>query len=304
MVAMDSLEKRLGLVVRAAEAGTLQWKSVGAQDFAAVPAERGMTMLPFSEEDRRTLDTRLLERRVLREEVAEAQAHSPVLSSATESWLRTQGIAVFENRLIFDAQPPITKEALAAIEHRCAGSVPDELVELWSVCFGGELFYDLSGHFPDVEQPVPVSFRELFYDGSGFYRDLDGWIAHSLELAEDQARERGKPAPDVINPLPFGGFEYNNRAYIELVGEERGAIHYWKQALPPAWNGALKSDSVASIAPSLKALFHQLHVDIEGAPDPYGDVQDILKRLAALTDDEPHRHQEIRAFYLSAKRPG
>lgn len=299
---MDSLEKRLSLVVDIAETGELQWKSVGAQTFAVIPKDGGTTMLAFSGEDRRALDARLLERRELRDEVLEAQAQAPTLSPSMESWLRTKGVAVFEERLIFKAQPPISKDALADIEGRCAGSVPDELRELWSVCFGGELFYDLWGRFPDVDPLVPLSFRELFYDGSGFYRDLSGWIAHSLELAEEQAQERGKPAPDVINPLPFGGFEYNNRAYIELVGQERGAIHYWKQALPPAWNGPLKSDSVARLAPSLKGLFRRLHVGVEQAPDPYGDTQDMLKRLAVLTEDEPHRHAELRAFYLSAKR--
>lgn len=93
---------------------------------------------------------------------------SSTLTAAELTVLRTAGIAVFEDRLILEAQPPIKDAALEKIAATCAGPLPDELVALWRTCFGGRLAYDLRATFNGIE--ASVSFTELFYPKSGRWR--------------------------------------------------------------------------------------------------------------------------------------
>ena len=51
-------------------------------------------------------------------------------------------LAIFEDRLILDAQPPIDNETIHKIEQHLSGPIPEELLELWKVSFGGELDYN------------------------------------------------------------------------------------------------------------------------------------------------------------------
>ena len=99
-------------------------------------------------------------------------------SAAELATLRAHGIVIFADRVIFDAQPPMSDAALATIERQCAGPLPASLVELWRTTAGGSLDYDLSVRTGDGVEAL--SWVELFHDGSDGVRDLQGWIDHEL----------------------------------------------------------------------------------------------------------------------------
>ena len=75
-----------------------------------------------------------------------------------------RGFVLFEDRLIYDAQPPIDEATLAKIEAKCAGPLPEGLKALWRTAFGGSLDYALEVGFGD--QIAEASFTELFYPES------------------------------------------------------------------------------------------------------------------------------------------
>ena len=102
------------------------------------------------------------------------------LTANERAALEPCGLAVFEDRIIYTAQPPIDDAALAAIADKCSGPLPGGLVALWRVAFGGALDYDLRVSFEEHE--AVASFSELFWPGSNGYRDLWGWIEHEEEL--------------------------------------------------------------------------------------------------------------------------
>ncbi|CAB3772315.1 hypothetical protein GQ57_33305 [Burkholderia sp. MSh2] len=177
--------------------------------------------------------------------------------------LRTHGIVLFADRVIFDAQPPMPADQIAAVAACCHGDIPPALLDLWRVTAGGSLDYDLTlemnGHVEGI------SWGELFYNGSDGYRDLQGWIDHELELAEEAAEDDARPWNGRIDALPFGGFEYCDRIYIvtEPGARDCGHVLAWKQGLPPAWRGAMHEDGLETVAPDLYAAFGalQLHAD-------------------------------------------
>ena len=191
------------------------------------------------------------------------------------------GIAVFEGRLILEARPPIDDATLREVGARCAGAIPGELEALWRTCFGGRLAYDLSGSFGGHH--AALSFSELFYPESDGYRDLCGWIDHELALAAEGARERGLSAPTTLEALPFGGFEYLERLYAYVApGTDHGAVLVWQKGLPPAWTFQRNVDSVARLAPSVRALFGLLHLERDPDDDPDGRAVEMLEALDAL----------------------
>ncbi len=87
--------------------------------------------------------------------------------------LRRHQLAVFRDRLVLHAQPPLTAERQRAVEERIGAAVPDGLLALWRIAFGGALDYDLAIRLDHGEQ-VTASFTELFYPGSDHYHDLFG----------------------------------------------------------------------------------------------------------------------------------
>jgi hypothetical protein len=179
--------------------------------------------------------------------------------------LRENGIAIFRGKLILEAQPPITDAQLAEIEARLTSPVPSGLRELWRTAFGGSLEYDLEVAFG--EHRYQASFRELFYPESDGYRDLFGWMDHELELGAEAAEEGGKPPPDTLPVIPFGGFEYLERFYVSLREGEVGKVVVWAQGLPPAWKMTLNADSIAVVADDIDDLFNQLSL----AEDPFAE---------------------------------
>lgn len=201
--------------------------------------------------------------------------------------LRSHGIVLFFDRVIFDAQPPMPTERIAAIEAQCAGPVPAALVALWSHTAGGRLDYDLSVSMNgNVEA---VSWSELFWDGSSGYRDLQGWIEHEQELAAEAADEEGHVWNGKLTHLPFGGFEYLDRIYaVVKPGAEHGSIVAWKRGLPPAWKHALHEDGASTFAPDLRGAFAALHLD----EDPLAPVSDYFsgQSLLEYLDDRCDGH--------------
>lgn len=199
------------------------------------------------------------------------------------------GLAVFEDRVIFEAQPPITQAQLAAIEAKIGRPVPAGLRKLWETSFGGRVGYDLEVEFGD--HVAAFSFAELFYPGADTYRDLPGWIDHELELAEENG------APGRLRFLPFGGFEYLDRLYIGLEAPHEGAVFAWMQGLPSAWALRLHEDSVARIADDIPALFRMLALrhDPFAAGDDYTAGDEAADAIAAVDEIDPALADTFRA---------
>jgi hypothetical protein len=202
------------------------------------------------------------------------------------STLRTHGVVLFADRVIFDAQPPMPAQQIAAVQALCAGPIPETLVALWRQTAGGRLDYDLT--LPMNGNVEGISWSELFWDGSDGYRDLQGWIEHEQEQAREAAADGGAPWSGKITHLPFGGFEYRDRVYAVVdPGAAHGQIVAWKQGLPPAWTHALHEDGLSTIAPDLHGAFAALHLD----EDPLAPTSDYFsgQTLLEYLDD---RHQE------------
>ncbi|WP_175998529.1 SMI1/KNR4 family protein [Burkholderia stabilis] len=201
--------------------------------------------------------------------------------------LRAHGIVLFAGRVIYDAQPPMPADQIAAVQACSHGDLPPALLDLWRTTAGGSLDYDLTvemnGHIE------AISWSELFYNDSDGYRDLQGWIDHELELAEGAAEDHGRAWNGKIDAVPFGGFEYCDRIYVvtEPGAGDHGHVLAWKQGLPPAWRGAMHEDGLATIAADLYAAFGalQLHAD-------------------PLEPDSEHGAGEMLLAYVDERRTG
>ena len=200
------------------------------------------------------------------------------------SQLREHGIVLFADRVIFDARPPMTVEQVAAVQALCAGPIPSELVALWQQTAGGRIDYDLHLRMNGNEESV--SWSELFWNGSDGYHDLQGWIDHERQVAEEAAAAGDQPWDGKLTTLPFGGFEHSDRVYAVVEpGADYGHILAWKQGLPEAWAHALHEDGLTTLAHDLNAAFAVLHLD-EDPLEPAGDYftgQALLEYL-----DERH----------------
>jgi len=204
--------------------------------------------------------------------------------------LRTHHIAVFRDKIILEAQPPITDEQIAEVEARLTGSIPDGLLALWRVAFGGQLDYDLSvdlkGH------RYAASFCELFFPGSDRYRDLWGWIENELELAQEATEGQDVAEPQRLDVLPFGGFEYLERVYVRVGPEGRGKVLLWARGLPPAWKMVLHEDTHDEVADDVGDLFDQLvlegdllagdDLDASHGKEMVGAIDDVRTESPAL----------------------
>jgi hypothetical protein len=220
------------------------------------------------------------------------------------STLRDHGVVLFAGRVIFDAQPPMPEPHIAAVQAQCAGAIPEALRILWQTTAGGRLDYDLSLEMNGNLEAI--SWNELFWNGSDGYHDLQGWIAHELELAEEAAREGGTPWNGKLTHLPIGGFEYTDRIYVVVEpGAEQGQVVAWKKGLPPAWTHALHEDSVNTVATDLHGAFAALHLD----EDPLAPTSDYFsgQTLIEYLDDRHEAHgldldlmDKLLAFYSRA----
>ncbi|GAA3220709.1 hypothetical protein ACFO1B_17130 [Dactylosporangium siamense] len=186
--------------------------------------------------------------------------------------LAEAGIAVFEDRLVLRAQPPVTDEVLAAVASRCAGPLPGALVALWRTTFGGRLHYDLRADLGGHD--VALSFAELFYPDSGAFDDLWGWIDHECALA---AEHRPDWSGRLVH-LPIGGFECYDRVYVRTAeGPDHGAVVAWQEGLPAGWE-LVDGDRAGPLARDLRALFGRLA--LERDPWEAGNTADAELRYA------------------------
>jgi hypothetical protein len=203
------------------------------------------------------------------------------------STLREHGIVLFADRVIFDAQPPMPQQQIDAVQALCSGPLPEALVALWRETAGGRLDYDLSLEMNGNLEGI--SWSELFWNGSDGYNDLQGWIEHEQELAQEAAEESGTPWSGKLTHLPFGGFEYTDRVYAVVEpGAGHGQIVAWKKGLPPAWTHALHEDTVNTIAPDLLGAFAALRLD----EDPLAPTSDYFsgQTLLGYLDDRHEDH--------------
>lgn len=76
-------------------------------------------------------------------------------SSDEMTQLRDHGIALFADRVIFDAQPPMSADQIDAVQALAGGSMPEAVIELWQTTAGGRLDYDLD--VPMHGRPEAVS---------------------------------------------------------------------------------------------------------------------------------------------------
>ena len=205
--------------------------------------------------------------------------------------LREHGIELFADRVIFDAQPPMSEAAIAAVQDVCAGPLPPALLALWRQTAGGRLAYDLSIAVDTDDGPriEAISWCELSYNGNGRYRDLQGWIEHELELAEAMAEDEGCDWNGKLDCLPFGGFEYCDRIYAVTAPDapDRGGIVAWKMGLPPAWTPAPTEDVATTFAPDLPSAFTMLALH----QDPLAPDDDIHVGLDLLEYLDRRRQQ-------------
>ena len=221
--------------------------------------------------------------------------------------LRDHGIVPFADRVIFDAQPPMSADQIDAVQALAGGSIPEAVIGLWKVTAGGRLDYDLD--VPMHGRPEAVSWCELFYLGSDGYRDLKGWIEYERELAQDAAADDGIPWSGQLFALPIGGFEYCDRIYVVIDAQaaDYGHVLAWKRGLPPSWTGAMHEDGLGTIATDLRAAFEALRLDgdpLEPASS-YCTGTDFL----AYVDERTHDHglaqtlaDKVIAFYRTARR--
>ena len=240
-----------------------------------------------------------------RGKVEEQRGDAPMPQSTVEftdterQLLRDRGIALFRNRIILNAQPPITDSQLVEIEKKVDGKVPPELLELWKISFGGALDYDYEVTFGD--HLYTASLRELFYPGSDHYHDLNGWIEHELDIVQEIAEERGVPIPERTPFIPFGGFEYLERFYVSLQPNEYGTVMVYVQGIP--WKGRLNENSIALVASSVAVLFDQLSLDenpFDEGSQEYASGKDMVERILALEAGHPELARKLKDVVLNS----
>lgn len=209
---------------------------------------------------------------------------SEFFTSDEQRALREHGIAVFADRLLIDVQPPLSDTRIAEIQAMCEGPLPPALLELWRLTAGGELVYDLRAQMDGNEEAL--SWSELFYDGSDQYRDLQGWIEHEQECAQEAAAEDGVAWNGKLRYLPIGGFEYCDRIYVAVEpGPRAGNVVAWKQGLP-GWTHALQQDGIATVALDLHAAFAALCLET----DPEEDEDSTGLRVLEYLDERVSDH--------------
>lgn len=172
--------------------------------------------------------------------------------------LRKFGIVIFANRIIYEAQPPMSKKDIEAVQKYCLGPIPKPLLDLWSQTAGGRLPYRLSIIMDgNVE---PLEWKELFYNGSDSYNDLKGWINHERKLTRAasgfnllkiSSNLRAK-----LTDLPIGGFDRTDRVYVNVsASPESGQVQGWSEG------NYRRGDAFGTIAEDLYGAFEALFLE-------------------------------------------
>ncbi|MFJ1299156.1 SMI1/KNR4 family protein [Pseudomonadota bacterium AL_CKDN230030165-1A_HGKHYDSX7] len=179
--------------------------------------------------------------------------------------LREHGIVIHADRMLYGVQPPLPQARIDEIEALCAAPLPPALIALWRKTAGGELAYDLRATMDGNDEAL--SWSELFYDGSEHYRDLQGWIEHEQECAEEAAEESGTEWDGKLRYLPIGGFEYCDRIYVVVApGPHYGSVVAWKRGLP-GWTHTLQQDAIVTFADDLDGAFAALNLESDPETD-------------------------------------
>lgn len=213
--------------------------------------------------------------------------------------LRELKIAIYRNKIITDAQPPITDAQLTEIEKKIGGKVPPELVALWKTSFGGELDYSYEAMFGDYLHPT--SLRELYYPASSHYRTLHGWIERELEAEQEVAEERKEPIPKGLSLVPFAGFEYLDRFYVAMHPDEYGEVIAFAGGIP--WKGRLNEDSATTVAKSVTELIDQLCLDedpFDKESSEYADGKDLVERIGEIEAEHPELARKLKELFRSS----
>ena len=177
----------------------------------------------------------------------------------TNRIFRDAGIVLFEGKIIYNAQPPITDDEIARVERLVGGKLPHDLIDFWKLCYGGDVNYDL---FVTYGTHIhPFSFGELFYPGSKRYHDLDGWIEHEQRLWDEEKQQGNIDKTSKLDVVPIGGFEYLDRLYVSIKKENCGAVYAYSEGIPPAWPLRLHENSFARVADNLRQLFDQMFLE-------------------------------------------
>ena len=192
--------------------------------------------------------------------------------------LRKHRLAVFRGCLIHDAQPPITPAQVMDVETRIGTAIPPGLRALWDTAFGGRLGYNrinvLSGTWDRL------SLVQLFHPTSNDYHTLDGWIELERELAEEA---QGEDFDGVLDYLPFGGFEYLERAYVvtrDTGKEPVGTILYYMSYVPE-W-ARITEKEIFVLAPNIDALFDSFAFKANPFDQDVDDLSRDTEMLEAL----------------------
>lgn len=208
-------------------------------------------------------------------------------STGEQQILADVGLALYRGKFILNAQPPITSEQVTEIADMFGQPVPETLLELWRVAYGGEFDYNLT--IPLGEHAYNASFVELFYPGSDRYRDLPGWI----EAEQDAAFEQCQPGEDPRPPryFPFGGFEYLERFYVDTNPELLGTVVVWAQGLPPSWKGRLNQDAVGNVCADIASLFDMFGLNTDprtAQADSYPKGLKTLELIDQVRESSPN----------------
>jgi hypothetical protein len=213
--------------------------------------------------------------------------------------LKKLGIAVYRGKLILDARPSITDKDIADVEEKIGCKVPAELLALWETSFGGSLDYNYRVTFGN--HVYMASLQELYFPESGHYHDLYGWIDSELEAAQEAAIDDDDSFFVYTPYLPFGGYEYLQRAYVSLLPDEYGKVIFYARGIP--WKGRLNEDKADLVASSLNELFDQLTLD----QDPFSEKIDeyaaglrMVKRISEIEADHPEIAEKLKQLVIAS----
>lgn len=217
--------------------------------------------------------------------------------------LRRVRLAVFADRLIADAQPPMSARQQAMIEASFGRALPPGLLDLWRTSFGGRMDYRyvvrLNGelHYPNLRQLWYPGWRAV---GPGTVADERDFLnvvgAASRPEANFQryrkgVRRRAPPArwrggQTVFAPL--GGFELYSTFHVALdrgKGTPRGSVMVSAESRERVEDGRFVTRAGGVVARDVADLFGQLTVPPLKSGEK--DRTQTAQALAALRADGP-----------------
>lgn len=183
------------------------------------------------------------------------------------------GLRWWRGRWIAQAYDPVPPSLRNEIEGFLPEGVPDGLAELWSVAFGGRIYYQL----PPLLGDRPWQLFDEEAGASGSYLD---WLADDLAALQDE-----DPDVDCLEWLPFATVDDRAFLYCGLRGAEEGAVSL-----------ALPNGEFVRVADDVCGLFERFGLVPEDAPKRYS----LAREFEGLYRRGPHG-DEIWAAYLGCQ---